>query len=258
VSINENDVNDYNSDKLGYRPISEISFSALNEAFCNLHLLGDDPYLRMQAFNLSLVDQFIAQLEKEVLDKLIDEERTPLAEAAFLCAQSQMWIFAAYELLRTWRQRCNDMIKWHENGGLELKLKVLEEDIGYLHFGKSYRAAQIRKTLEDPSVILQIHDDQRRTHMLFLRLEAIRVSLAKHEVRGRKGSVALAPGYGRINQWCGSLDYELENGQYSMGYINRRDIADEIRALSSSDVLPTEDEISAFEAYMRGPIKHLA
>jgi hypothetical protein len=46
--------------------------------------------------------------------------------------------------------------------------------------------------------------------------------------------------HGRINKWCGSLDYELENGRYSMGEINRRDIADEIRMLVADDYLPSD------------------
>lgn len=88
--------------------------------------------------------------------------------------------------------------------------------------------------------------------MLFARLEALRVSIAKHEVRGHRNSVALRPGYGRINRWCGSLDYELENGSYSMGYISRRDIADEIMALASTPS-PTDKRIEEFKIYMRGP-----
>lgn len=242
-----------NADEPPYKPLSEIDPSALNQALCSLALLGDDPYLRMQAMNLGIVDPFVADLEEQLLQKLIDEERTPLPEAAFISAQSQMWIFAAYELLRTWRQRAADMIKWHENNGLEIKLRELEKDTGYLHFGRAYRAAQIRMVIDDPSFISRIRDDRRRVHILFARLSALRVALAKHEVRGRPGSVALAPGYGRINQWCGALDYELENGRCSMGYVNRRDIADDIRGLLAMDEVPSDEELASFDAYMRGP-----
>ena len=168
-----------------------------------------------------------------------------------------MWIFAAYELLRTWRQRTSDMIKWHDNSGLEIKLRSLEEDLGYQHFGRAYRAAQIKKVIDDPSMIFRIRNDRQRVHMLFTRLESLRVSLAKHEVRGRGGSVALVPGYGRINQWCGALDYELENGRYSMGYVNRRDIADDIRGLLTMDELPTDEELTSFDEYMKGPSQDL-
>ena len=164
-----------------------------------------------------------------------------------------MWIFAAYELIRTWRQRAKDMIKWSDNAGLEVKLNVLEENLGYQHFGRDIRAQQIRQVIEDPSIVTRIRDDLRSTHIVFSRIEAIRVATAKHEVRGKRASVALAPGYGRIDEWCGSLSFELENGIYSMGYITRRDIADEIRVLAEGGDPPTEKMIRDFDEFVSGP-----
>jgi hypothetical protein len=240
-------------DQPRYAKLADIDPSALGDALNRLPLLRGDPYLRMQALNLALIDQWITGLEYEVLQKLIDEERTPVPEAMFLSAQSQMWIFAAYELMRTWRQRVQDMIKWHENGGLALKLAGLEKEQDYQHFGRRFRAAQIRAVMENPVLVQELRRALKRTAILFIRLEAIRISLAKHEIWRKEKSVALRPGYGRINSWCGSLDYELENGRYSMGNINRRDIADEIRALAADDAIPSDEEIASFEEFMRGP-----
>ena len=251
--MDEEEIDRDDADEQRYKAASEIEQSALREALCNLNLLGDDPFLRMQAFNLAIVDQWLTVLEYQVLEKLMDEERTPVPEAAFLSAQSQMWIFAAYELLRTWRERARDTVKWFQNGGLELKLAALEKEQGYLHFGRKHRARQIRSVIADPERIKAIQRDLKRTHILFARLEAIRISLAKHEVRHQAKSVALRPGYGRINSWCGALDYEIENGLYSMGNINRRDIADEIRALLPNDYVPSDEDIASFDEFMRGP-----
>jgi hypothetical protein len=237
-----------------YKPPSQIDHSALSKALRKLSLLGGDLYLGMQAMNLATVDEFITRLEYDVLQKLIDEERTPGEAAVFLSAQSQMWIFAVYELMRTWRQRASDMIKWAENGGLDHKLAALEKDLGYRHFAREARAGQIRAVLADPSLVEKIRRDLKRTRIVFVRLEAIRICLAKHEVWQKGGSIALSPGYGRINSWCGALDYELENGRYSMGYINRRDIADEIRALAGTDCVPNDTEVEQFEQFMRGNI----
>jgi hypothetical protein len=39
-----------------------------------------------------------------------------------------------------------------------------------------------------------------------------------------------------------------------MGYINRRDIADEIRALAGTDCVPNDTEVEQFEQFMRGNI----
>lgn len=240
-------------DQPRYQPASAIDPSAFRKALCNLSLLGDDPFLRMQAFNLAIVDQWLTELEYQVLQKLEEEERTPLPETAFLSAQSQMWIFAAYELMRTWRRRAHDMVKWAKNGGLAQKLAALEKEQGYRHFGREYRANQIRAVIADPNRVKAIMHDLKRTHILFARLEAIRISLAKHEVRKKKNSVALYPGYGRINSSCGALDYDIENGVYSIGDINHRDIADEIRALLADDYVPSDEDIASFDEFMRGP-----
>jgi hypothetical protein len=119
-------------------------------------------------------------------------------------AQSQMWIFAAYEVVRTWRQRAKEMIKWHDNGGLQLKLDTLEADQGFVHDGNLRRASMVREVIADPSIVGRLRDDLKRTHILFARMEYLRVSLAKHEVRGSANAPAMAPGYGRINAWCGA------------------------------------------------------
>lgn len=251
--VDQDSIAEEDADNPRYRRPGEIDPSELRDALTRLHLFGDDPTLRMQAFNLALVDEFVTGLEYDVLKKLIDEEATPIPEATFLSAQSQMWIFAAYELMRTWRQRANDIIKWAASSGLETKLEALERDVGYQHFGRQFRAMQIKRVIDDPTIVDRLKDDLKRIHILFARMEALRISIAKHEVSGRRNSVALMPGYGRINQSCGSLDYELENGAYSMGYFSRRDIADGIRALATHTTVPTDEDLRDFDAYMRGP-----
>jgi hypothetical protein len=234
----------------GYRRPNEIQLSELHTALSRLELF-DDPSLRMQAVNLAIVDQFITELEYGLLKKLVEEDGTP-SETVFVLAQSEMWIFAAYELMRTWRQRAKEMIKWHENGALDTKLKHYEKKLEYPHFANEIRAHQIRRVLQKPELVQKMNADLRLIHMAFVRLEAIRISIAKHEVRGQKGSLAMMPGYGRINRWCGSLDFELEDGTHSLGCLSRRDIADDIRALAIKDV-PTEGENQKFDSFMRGP-----
>jgi hypothetical protein len=250
--VQEYDGPEDRQDELPYRRREEIDPSELREALIALPLLGDDMFLRMQAFNLAIVDPFLMQLEADVLRKLLQEERTPLPEAAFLSAQSQMWIFAAYELLRTWRGRVRNIRKWAQNDELGAKRQALELDVGYPHPARKMRAEQIRRVQQDPAVIDRINNALRAVHVPFARLEALRMSMAKHEIKGRPGSVALRPGYGRINQSSGSLDYELENGHYSMGFISRRDIADELRRLAKPGVLPSDESLKQFDEYMRG------
>ena len=243
---------DYYGDARRHEPASSIDAGSLRSALCALALLGDDPFLSSQAFNLAIVDEWLTQIEADLLQSMIKEDRTPIQKAVFVSAQSQMWIFAAYELLRTWRQRAKDIGKWASTGGLQQKLAALKNDRGFLHFGREIRAGQIEKVLKDSGKIGAINDDLKRTHVTFVHLEAIRISLAKHEVRRRHNSVALHPGYGRINQWCGALDYEIEMGRNSLGTANRRDIADGLRAIAHASV-PSDDELADFDKFMRGP-----
>jgi len=198
-----------------------------------------------------MVDDFMNQLEIDLRSKMLDDVR-PLEQMAPVAALSQMWIFAAYELMRTWRERADKMIKWFDNNVLKTKLEILEKHQGYQHFGKQERAAHIKRVLNDSAIIDRIKIDLLRTSMAFMRLEAIRIILAKHEVAKRKDSVALNPGHARINRHTGSMAYQLENGEYSMEDISRRDIADDIRAFLSNKV-PSHEDIESFRAYMRGP-----
>src|SRR5512144_2977501 len=90
---------------LQYEAPDKIDPMGIYKSLVKLHLLADDIYLSQQALNLSIIDKFITDLEYEVLDELQETESTPIPSTVFLSAQSQMWIFYAYELLRTWSQR---------------------------------------------------------------------------------------------------------------------------------------------------------
>lgn len=232
-----------------YRSPEAIATYELTEALQSLYLLGDDLYSRLQVANVGIVDQFIMGLEYHVLRRLIDEERTPIDDATFLNAQSQMWIFATYELLRTWKQRAEAVLKLAKSNQLAPRIAELEKDLGYIHLGRQMRAQQLRAVLDGPEALTRIDNDLRRIHIPFRRLEFIRVALAKHEVAKQKRSIAMAPGYGRINMWCGSLDYQMEKGQVILGNISRRDIADELRAITQGNP-PTASEIRQFDAFM--------
>jgi len=202
--------------------------------------------------NLAIVDQFIMELEEDVLQKLWAEERTP-PETMFLSAQSQMWIFAAYELMRTWQEIAKDVLKLHKNGGLQLKIDTLKKPQGFLHVGREIRADQLQRVMEDKTAIKGIEEDLRLSHIPFGNLEFIRIALAKHQVPGKAKQIAIAPGYGRINQWCGSLDYQLERGRVILGQVSRRDIADQLRAMSDRSHIPSEDDLESFDDFMKGP-----
>jgi hypothetical protein len=207
----------------------------------------------MQATNLGMIDMFCMDLEDQLLAAYHAADRTPLMEASFVSAQSQMWIFAAYELLRTWRGRAKDAIKWADNGGLPAKIADLGKDVGFLHTGRLMRAAQLERLQAEPARLDKLREDLRRVHIPYERMHFLRIALAKHEVSGRKNTIAHAPGYGRINMWSGAIDFELSNGRYILGNINRRDIANDIRSIALLETPPSLDDIASFDAFMKGP-----
>lgn len=235
-----------------YEASEDINEKGIVESLTRLHLIESDMYLQSQAYNLGIVDKFIMDMEYKVLREWFKTDRTP-SLTFFLSAQSQMWIFAVYEFLRTWRQRAKDIVKLADNGGLEQKLTAMKEkEYSYVHFGHNIRISQIENVIKEPTLISQLKKELLHLYIPFRQLEHIRISLAKHELSRKSNSAALMPGYGRINIWCGSLDYDLENGIYSMGFINRRNIADSIRHLDFSQDPPSEEELSQFDDYMNG------
>lgn len=235
-----------------YLAQEEIEPMGLARALTSLHILGEDTFMQMQAHNLDVVDQFLTDLEYTTLREYFETERTP-ASAHFLSAQSQMWIFAIYELLRTWQERCKNIVKWAENGGLQHKLEALRaRDNGVEHFGRDNQIRQLESVIADPSLVTCIKNELRHLHIPFTRLEFIRVAIAKHEVSGKAKTPALMPGYGRINMWCGSLDYQIDSGPCILDVINRRDIADSIRAIDCTAAPPTDEVLKRFDDFMSG------
>jgi hypothetical protein len=251
MSDNELDAEMDAADGPRFRPAEEIDMWELPQSMGKLAMFDGDPYLTMQATNLGLIDRWLIDIEGRVLRQLIAEDHTP-DDAMFLSAQTQMWIFATYEVMRTWRQRAKDTLKLVKNSGLHLKINALEEELGYEHIGRELRAKQLREVQDNPELAVKIEKDLRRTHIAFSQLEFLRVAMAKHEVSGRPNMIAIAPGYGRIDDWTGSLKYELSNGRCIMGYISRRDISDAIRGIDHDSEPQTPEELAEFDTFMKG------
>src|SRR5947199_7663676 len=76
--------------------------------------LFDNLYMSMQAQNISMVDIYLEDLESQLLMEYLEIEHTPIPTALFVSALSQMWVFAVYELLRTWRQRARELLAYAE------------------------------------------------------------------------------------------------------------------------------------------------
>ncbi len=237
---------DYNSSD----SINEISSHKIVRAFARLKFFDDNPFLRMQAQNIAIVDSFIMGLEKEILNAMV-REKSIFPQASFLSAQTQMWIFAAYELMRTWRQRARELRDLLKNERLKEQLKRTTYSGDFHHFSEGIYARQAKELLNKPDIINILEQDLRINEIPFTYLEAVRMPLAKHEVR-KEGSLAYTPGYARICKFTGSLEYEIGGGFAYLGSISRRGIADLIRNMSDTEP-PTAQEIQEFRASMKVP-----
>lgn len=252
--VGGNDHHDGESaDEQRYRDVAEIGKSELYDALMTLAGFGENPFLAMQASQLCLVDNVLNGMEEDAKRQQLND-KPPRGKIALLSALSPMWIFAAYELLRTWRQRCEEVIKLAENAGFDLKAAHLERDLGYRHYDRELRAQQLRDAQERPELVEQMRVDLRRTEMGFTTLEFIRVALAKHEVskKGPKKPIAFAPGLALMNRHCGSMEYELSNGGAIIGFVSRRDIAETIRFIPQAEN-PSDEDLGHFRAYMNPP-----
>lgn len=202
-------------------PSNTISFADLQ---WNLPLF-EDLFLSMQGQNVMLVDFYLRDLERSLIRRYIEIDRTPFPETLIVSALSQMWIFALYELLRTWRQRVRDLKQAAQKPPQPPVQATPLSDITLM-----FRKDQLERVRTDAAFVSEIDQAYARIEPLFRRIEALRMNLAKHEVPKMKGVPALAPGYGRIDLMSGSIQWQVDLGENVVDLISRRDIADYLRA----------------------------
>jgi hypothetical protein len=189
--------------------------------------LFDDVYLSMQGQNVMLVDFYLRDLEHNLLVELIRLERTPFDSAVFVSAISQMWIFAAYELLRTWRQRIRDLKR---DAAKPAPVAEFNDDDGDLARASEHmRQAHLERVRQDNNYVAILDEAMERVEPVFRRIESLRMNLAKHEVPRRKGLPAMAPGYGRISHEDGSFYWMIDLGDNEVDMVSRRGLADALR-----------------------------
>jgi hypothetical protein len=201
-------------------PSNDISFADLR---WNLPFF-EDLFLSMQGQNVMLVDFYLRDLERGLMRRYMEIERTPFPETLIVSALSQMWIFALYELLRTWRQRVRDLKQEAQKPPPHTQETPLSE------IALMFRKDQLERVRNDAAFVTEIDEAYARIEPLFRRIEALRMNLAKHEVPKMKGVPAMAPGYGRIDLMSGSIQWQVDLGENVVDLISRRDIADYLRA----------------------------
>jgi hypothetical protein len=178
-----------------------------------------------------LIDFYLQDLERDLLREYIEIERTPLPATLIVSALNQMWIFAVYELLRTWRQRVRDLRQEAQKvpvpaiAGAEDTEPALEE------LAVVFRQGQLKRLRDEAGFADEVNEAYDRVEPLFRRIEALRMNLAKHEVPKMKGVPALAPGYGRIDMMSGSMVWQVDLGNMTVDMVSRRSLADQLREI---------------------------
>lgn len=216
-------------DELPYKPFEQLDFSIITMGMKGLPLFQDDLYLGMQAMNVGIADSVITESEYALLHEYIEIERTPLETAMAVSALSQMWVYGLYEVLRMWRDRRFQFEKLRQNGGIDPKIESMPDD-DPLNLTIEIRKGQMLRYRDDQNYRDQIDKAWSDIEPVYRMTELFRINLAKHCAPGKDGILPRAPGYGRINMWCGALNYELIEKDGSYTILNRRDIADALRA----------------------------
>ncbi|AKR42217.1 hypothetical protein [Methylophilus sp. TWE2] len=217
-------------DEVPYVFWDQLDFSIITMGLKRLPFFKDDIYLGMQAINVGVADSVITQLEYELVTEYHETERTPIETSMAVSALSQMWIYGLYEVLRMWRDRKFQFEKLFQNSCIDLKVDSMSSD-ETLNITIETRKKQLQRFNQDEDYRKRITEVWELLSPVYRMTELIRINLAKHCAPGKDGMVPRAPGYGRINRWCGAMDFELieKDGYYTT--LNRRDIADALRAV---------------------------
>jgi hypothetical protein len=223
--------------------VSEQDFSLL--AWSATIPMADDVYLGMQARNIAIIDlAVLRKLETQALDEFFSEDERISADTSMtLSALSQMWIFALYEFLRTWRQRARTLLGFVEKlSALASEeertayVKGITEDVKtkarLVKLAPIFFQEHVSK-IREVQFITEIRNYKAKTDDLFREIEAIRMPLAKHEIAGREKLFAEAPGYGGINKLTGSMNWQVVLDENTVTIIDRRELANKFLGILS-------------------------
>jgi hypothetical protein len=212
----------------------------LFEVLRRLPLIFDNIWLQMQARNIAVTDLDLNQMEGQLLSLYLERENTPVPEIFVVSAWSQMWIFAFFELIRTWKSHADYMLRFirklqridhdkrleaihAEERRLNLAPRTLSPGTFYIDALRRY-VADLQSAEQEFATAIRLINPLRQ------KLAEVRASLGKHQVPD-SGAFAPTPGYGRISYGSGSLSWRVVYKDNSEAFISRRDIADACRLI---------------------------
>ena len=196
--------------------------------------LFDNLFLSMQGQNIMLVDVYLRDLERTVYHEyLIKEDRNP-TQVMFLSGLSQMWVFAAYELLRTWRQFAGEI---QSDASSSTSQNAPPTEIAEAHW-----RSHVEQARSDPQFVKDLDKAYEAVEPIFRRIEALRMNLAKHEVKGKKDTLAIAPGYARLDEGSGSIMWMVDLGNKNIELVSRLDLANHLREVVIGRLLDQDED----------------
>jgi hypothetical protein len=196
--------------------------------------LCDDMWLGMQAQHIAAVEiAIIRPLELHTARKIFNEEGYVDVMMA-LNGVSQMWLFALYEFLRTWRQRATQLLQLADQYSKTKPIKqkaFLTKTVAdakgkekHIFSGISFYSHHISK-IADTDFVASVKAYYDKTDGWFCFIEELRMNLAKHEVPKARGMVAEMPGYARIDLVRGTLYWQFIDTQGGLQKLDRREAA---------------------------------
>ena len=130
--------------------------------------------------------------------------------------------------MRVWRDRVYNYRKWHQTGGLNQIITNLDTADG-MNMTKNVKKRQIERYRDDEDFRKRSRNEWALFEPVYRMVELLRMNLAKHAAPGKDTMLPRMPGYGRINPFCGAMDFEVINNDGSYYTLNRRDVADALR-----------------------------
>ena len=106
----------------------DVEAKKLTRAICSLYMLEEDPYLKVMAWNVSVLDRSLFDLESKIVENLPIEKSNEI-EMLFLTSQTIMWLDLVYELLTTWEERVQK-VKLFLSANLSKSIRPTMKEIG--------------------------------------------------------------------------------------------------------------------------------
>ena len=204
--------------------------------------LFDSVFLQMQAQNVAVVHAHLASLEEEMVCEYDERGQAPHKTVALVSALSQMWIFALYEVLRTWRQMVDELLSYRRGLDPIRGHPSVEEKSAKLGSkrGTSYQPAvseelldtayneAFRKVERDGTYAQQLETALAAVMPVLGRIADVRVALAKHGFPGIRGVRAYATDHARIDVESRSLQWMVERKDGTSEPMSRRSLVQEL------------------------------